>query len=204
MQGTELVIKALKDIGVRYVFGYTGGAIMPIFDEMEKQKIFNSSCHGTSRGRSFMAQGISGPPFHGRPPDRCLHGHIGPRCHEPGHRYRRCRYGLCACSGHHRPGPHRVIATDAFQESDVVGVMMPLTKQTYMPLSVDDIETTIHEAMYVAQPGAADRWWWTSPRMSKSRRRTVCVNSIRAPVSRSCPAFLFTVGGSGRAESGVI
>jgi acetolactate synthase-1/2/3 large subunit len=60
MQGTELVIKALKDIGVRYVFGYTGGAIMPIFDEMEKQKaLSSSSCHGTSRGRSFMAQGIS-------------------------------------------------------------------------------------------------------------------------------------------------
>jgi acetolactate synthase-1/2/3 large subunit len=46
-----------------------------------------------------------------------------------------------------------VIATDAFQESDVVGVMMPLTKQTYMPLSVDEIETTIHEAMYVASTG---------------------------------------------------
>jgi acetolactate synthase-1/2/3 large subunit len=46
-----------------------------------------------------------------------------------------------------------VIATDAFQESDVVGVMMPLTKQTYMPLSVNEIETTIHEAVYVASTG---------------------------------------------------
>jgi acetolactate synthase-1/2/3 large subunit len=46
-----------------------------------------------------------------------------------------------------------VIATDAFQESDVVGVMMPLTKQTYMPLTVDEIEATIHEAMYVASSG---------------------------------------------------
>ena len=35
----------------------------------------------------------------------------------------------------------------------MVGVMMPLTKQTYMPLSVDEIETTIHEAMYVASSG---------------------------------------------------
>jgi acetolactate synthase-1/2/3 large subunit len=46
-----------------------------------------------------------------------------------------------------------VIATDAFQESDVVGVMMPITKQTYMPLSVDKIEETIHEALYVAWTG---------------------------------------------------
>ena len=41
MKGTELVLKALKDNGVKYIFGYTGGAIMPIFDEMEKQKCFD-------------------------------------------------------------------------------------------------------------------------------------------------------------------
>lgn len=49
--------------------------------------------------------------------------------------------------------PSGVIATDAFQESDVVGVMMPLTKQAYMPLSVDKIEETIHEAFYMAITG---------------------------------------------------
>jgi acetolactate synthase-1/2/3 large subunit len=46
-----------------------------------------------------------------------------------------------------------VIATDAFQESDVVGVMMPICKQTYMPLSAEDIEKTVHEAFYVATTG---------------------------------------------------
>ena len=46
-----------------------------------------------------------------------------------------------------------VIATDAFQESDVVGVMMPICKQTYMPLSAEEIEKTIHEAFYVATTG---------------------------------------------------
>ena len=40
MKGTELVLKALVDKGVKYIFGYTGGAIMPVFDEMEKQKKF--------------------------------------------------------------------------------------------------------------------------------------------------------------------
>jgi acetolactate synthase-1/2/3 large subunit len=49
--------------------------------------------------------------------------------------------------------PTGVIATDAFQESDVVGVMMPLTKQTYMPLNVEELEETVHEAMYVALTG---------------------------------------------------
>jgi acetolactate synthase-1/2/3 large subunit len=46
-----------------------------------------------------------------------------------------------------------VIATDAFQESDVVGVMMPICKQTYMPLAAEEIEKTIHEAFYVATTG---------------------------------------------------
>jgi acetolactate synthase-1/2/3 large subunit len=154
MKGTELVLKALKDKGVKYIFGYTGGAIMPIFDEMEKQNCFEFIMSRHEQGAAFMAQGIS----------RASVGTAHPRT------------GVCmATSG---PGamnlvtgiadaimdsvpvlaitgqvPTGVIATDAFQESDVVGVMMPLTKQTYMPLTVDEIEETIHEAMYVALTG---------------------------------------------------
>ena len=154
MKGTELVLKALKDKGVKYIFGYTGGAIMPIFDEMEKQKCFKFIMSRHEQGAAFMAQGIS-------------RGSVGTS--HP-------RTGVCmATSG---PGamnlvtgiadaimdsvpllaitgqvPTGVIATDAFQESDVVGVMMPLTKQTYMPLTVNEIEETVHEAMYVALTG---------------------------------------------------
>ena len=154
MKGTELVLKALKDKGVKYIFGYTGGAIMPIFDEMEKQKCFEFIMSRHEQGAAFMAQGIS----------RASVGTAHPRT------------GVCmATSG---PGamnlvtgiadaimdsvpllaitgqvPTGVIATDAFQESDVVGVMMPLTKQTYMPLKVEEIEETIHESMYVALTG---------------------------------------------------
>jgi len=154
MKGKELALKALLDNGVKYIFGYTGGAIMPIFDEMEKQKIFTFIMSRHEQGAVFMAQGISRASISTENP----------------------RVGVCmATSG---PGamnlvtgiadammdsvpvlavtgqvPSGVIATDAFQESDVVGVMMPLTKQTYMPLSVNDIEETIHEAMYVAATG---------------------------------------------------
>jgi acetolactate synthase-1/2/3 large subunit len=154
MKGKELALKALLDKGVKYIFGYTGGAIMPIFDEMEKQKVFTFIMSRHEQGAVFMAQGISRASISTSNP----------------------RVGVCmATSG---PGamnlvtgiadammdsvpvlaitgqvPSGVIATDAFQESDVVGVMMPLTKQTYMPLSVNDIEETIHEAMYVAATG---------------------------------------------------
>ena len=154
MKGTQLVLKALAANGVKYIFGYTGGAIMPIFDEMEKfgDLTFIMSRH--EQGAAFMAQGISRASLSTSEP----------------------RTGVCmATSG---PGamnlvtgiadagmdsvpllavtgqvPTGVIATDAFQESDVVGVMMPLTKQTYLPLAVEDIESTIHEAMYVASTG---------------------------------------------------
>lgn len=154
MKGKELALKALLDKGVKYIFGYTGGAIMPIFDEMEKQQVFKFIMSRHEQGAVFMAQGISRASISTSNP----------------------RVGVCmATSG---PGamnlvtgiadammdsvpvlsitgqvPSGVIATDAFQESDVVGVMMPLTKQTYMPLSVNDIEETIHEAMYVAATG---------------------------------------------------
>ena len=55
MKGTELVLKALKDNGVQYIFGYTGGAIMPIFDEMEKQKKFDFIMSRHEQG----AEGVS-------------------------------------------------------------------------------------------------------------------------------------------------
>jgi acetolactate synthase I/II/III large subunit len=154
MKGTELVLKALLDNNVRYVFGYTGGAIMPILDEMEKQKSFSFIMSRHEQGAAFMAQGLS----------RASVSTSNPRV------------GVCmATSG---PGamnlvtgiadalmdsvpvlaitgqvPTSVIATDAFQESDVVGVMMPLAKQCYMPLAASEIEETIHEAFYVAKTG---------------------------------------------------
>jgi len=59
MKGTELVLRALRDQGVKYIFGYTGGAIMPIFDEMENFKDFKFVMPRHEQGATFMAQGLS-------------------------------------------------------------------------------------------------------------------------------------------------
>ena len=152
--GKELVLKALKDKGVRYVFGYTGGAIMPIFDEMERQKCFTFIMARHEQGAAFMAQGIS------RASQSTSDPQIGVCMATSGPGAMNLvtavadammdSVPLLAVTGQVATG---VIATDAFQESDVVGVMMPLTKQTYMPLSADTIEETIHEAIYVAMTG---------------------------------------------------
>ena len=154
MKGTELVLKALIDNGVKFIFGYTGGAIMPIFDEMEKQKalLFIMSRH--EQGAAFMAQGIS------RASLSTSHPRTGVCMATSGPGAMNLVTGIADANMDSVPVlaitgqvPTGVIATDAFQESDVVGVMMPLTKQTYMPLTVDEIESTIHEAMYVASTG---------------------------------------------------
>lgn len=154
MKGTELVLKALRDKGVKYIFGYTGGAIMPIFDEMEKQKCFEFIMSRHEQGAAFMAQGIS------RASVGTSHPRTGVCMATSGPGAMNLVTGIAdaimdsvpmlAITGQVATG---VIATDAFQESDVVGVMMPLTKQTYMPLNVEEIEETIHEAMYVASTG---------------------------------------------------
>ena len=154
MKGTELVIKALLDNKVKYVFGYTGGAIMPIFDEMEKQKVFVFIMSRHEQGAAFMAQGIS------RASISTSNPMIGVCMATSGPGAMNLVTGIA--DAHMDSVPvlaitgqvaTSVIATDAFQESDVVGVMMPVCKQCYMPLSVEEIEETIHEALYVAKTG---------------------------------------------------
>jgi acetolactate synthase-1/2/3 large subunit len=154
MKGTELVIKALKDKNVRYVFGYTGGAIMPIFDEMEKQNAFAFIMSRHEQGAAFMAQGIS------RASISTANPQIGVCMATSGPGAMNLVTGIADAGMDSVPllavtgqVPTGVIATDAFQESDVVGVMLPLTKQVYMPLAANKIEETIHEALYVAGTG---------------------------------------------------
>ncbi len=154
MQGKELVLKALRDKGVNFVFGYTGGAIMPVFDEMEKQKCFDFIMSRHEQGAAFMAMGLSRASIGTRRPQ------IGVCLATSGPGAMNLVTGIADAGMDSVPllaitgqVPTGVIATDAFQESDVVGVMLPLAKQTYMPLKVGDIEETLHEALYVAATG---------------------------------------------------
>ena len=154
MKGSELVIKALRDKGVRYVFGYTGGAIMPVFDEMERQNAFAFIMSRHEQGAAFMAQGVSRGSLSTANPQ------VGVCMATSGPGAMNLVTGIADAGMDSVPlvaitgqVPTGVIATDAFQESDVVGVMMPLTKQTYMPLRVETIEESIHEAFLVATVG---------------------------------------------------
>ena len=154
MTGKNLVMGALKAQGVRYIFGYTGGAIMPIFDEMENFGDIQFIMSRHEQGAVFMAQGLSRASLSTEEPL------IGVCISTSGPGAMNLTTGiadaymdsvpLVAITGQVATG---VIATDAFQESDVVGVMMPICKQTYMPLAADEVEATFHEAFYVATTG---------------------------------------------------
>jgi acetolactate synthase-1/2/3 large subunit len=154
MTGKEKVLKALKDNGIKYIVGYTGGAIMPIFDEMDKQGEFQFIMPRHEQGAAFIAQGITrGSRSSDTPQLGVCMATSGPGAMNlaPGvaDAYMDS-VPLLSLTGQVATG---VIATDAFQESDIVGVMMPISKQTYMPLHPDEIEPTIHEAIYVATTG---------------------------------------------------
>ncbi|WP_321392139.1 biosynthetic-type acetolactate synthase large subunit [uncultured Desulfuromusa sp.] len=154
MTGKQLLLKALKERGVKYIFGYTGGAIMPVFDEMEKIEDFKFVMSRHEQGAVFMSQGVSRASLSTSAPQ------IGVCMSTSGPGAMNLVTGIAdahmdsipivAITGQVATG---VIATDAFQESDVVGVMMPICKQTYMPLHADEIEKTIHEGFYVATTG---------------------------------------------------
>jgi len=154
MTGKQLLLRALKDRGVRFIFGYTGGAIMPVFDEMDKQGGFKFIMSRHEQGAAFMAQGVSRASLSTNDPQ------VGVCMATSGPGAMNLVTGIAdaqmdsvpmvAITGQVATG---VIATDAFQESDVVGVMMPISKQTYMPLDAEEVEKTVHEAFYVATTG---------------------------------------------------
>ena len=154
MTGKKLLLRALKEKGVKYIFGYTGGAIMPIFDEMDKLGDFHFIMSRHEQGAAFMAQGVSRGSLSTDQPQ------VGVCMTTSGPGAMNLATGIAdaymdsvpmlAVTGQVATG---VIATDAFQESDVVGVMMPICKQTYMPLAADEVEMSVHEAFYVATTG---------------------------------------------------
>ena len=140
MTGKEKLLSALKTKGIKYIFGYTGGAIMPVFDEMENHAELQFIMARHEQGATFMAQGISRGSLSTNNPQ------LGACIATSGPGAMNLTTGVADAYMDSVPMlvitgqvATSVIATDAFQESDIVGVMMPICKQTYMPLHADEI-----------------------------------------------------------------
>ncbi len=149
MTGAEMVVQALIDQGVKDIFGYPGGAVLPIYDEIVQQDTIRHVLVRHEQGAGHAAEGYarstgkvgvalvtSGPgatnmvtpltdALMDSIPMVCLTGQV----------------------------PTHLIGNDAFQEADTVGITRPCTKHNWLVRDVNDLSRIIHEAFYVARSG---------------------------------------------------
>ena len=149
MTGAEMVMQALADQGVEHLFGYPGGAVLPIYDAMfhqnqvqhilvrhEQAAVHAAEGYARSSGKVGVVLVTSGPgatnavtgltdALMDSIPLVCITGQV----------------------------PTHLIGNDAFQECDTVGITRPCTKHNYLVRDVNDLARVLHEAFYVAQNG---------------------------------------------------
>src|SRR5438874_2101667 len=149
LTGAGIVIRALLDQGVDVIFGYPGGAVLPLYDELFKQNalrhilvrheqaaVHAAEGYARSTGKVGVVLVTSGPgatnavtgltdALMDSIPVVCLTGQV----------------------------PTHLIGNDAFQEADTTGITRPATKHNYLVKRADDLARVVYEAFYVARSG---------------------------------------------------
>ena len=149
MTGAQMVIKALKDQGVDTVFGYPGGAVLPIYDEIFQQNDIRHILVRHEQGATHAAEGYARST--GKP---------GVVLVTSGPGATNAVTGLTDALMDSIPiivltgqVPTFMIGNDAFQEADTVGITRPCTKHNWLVKDTDRLAQTIHEAFHVATHG---------------------------------------------------
>jgi len=149
MTGAEIVLKALHDQGVEHVFGYPGGAVLPIYDEIFQQEKVKHILVRHEQGATHAAEGYA------RSTGKC-----GVVLVTSGPGATNAVTGLTDALMDSIPMvcitgqvPTHLIGNDAFQECDTVGITRPCTKHNYLVKDVNDLARILHEAFYVAMHG---------------------------------------------------
>ena len=149
LTGAEIVFKALSDHKVEYIFGYPGGAVLPLYDQLFQQKKIKHILVRHEQGAGHAAEGYarsSGKPgvvlvtsgpgatnmvtaltdaYMDSIPLVCITGQV----------------------------PTHLIGTDAFQECDTTGITRPCTKHNWLVKDVNELAETIHKAFRIATTG---------------------------------------------------
>ena len=149
ISGAEIVFKSLEDQNVEFIFGYPGGAVLPIYDELRNHKSIKHILARHEQGAGHAAEGYarsSGKPgvllvtsgpgatnavtaltdaYMDSVPLVCISGQV----------------------------PTHLIGTDAFQECDTTGITRPCTKHNWLVKDVNDLASTIHKAFEIATTG---------------------------------------------------
>jgi acetolactate synthase I/II/III large subunit len=149
MTGAEIVLKALQDQGVEHIFGYPGGAVLPIYDEIFQQEKVKHILVRHEQGATHAAEGYA------RSTGKC-----GVVLVTSGPGATNAVTGLTDALMDSIPMvcitgqvPTHLIGNDAFQECDTVGITRPCTKHNYLVKDVNDLARILHEAFYVATHG---------------------------------------------------
>jgi acetolactate synthase I/II/III large subunit len=149
MTGAEMVIKALVDQGVDVVFGYPGGAVLPIYDALFKQNRLRHILVRHEQGAVHAAEGYARST-----------GKVGVVLVTSGPGATNAVTGLTDALMDSVPVvcltgqvPTHLIGNDAFQEADTTGITRPCTKHNYLVKDVNELARTMHEAFYVARTG---------------------------------------------------
>ena len=149
LSGAEIVFKSLEDQNVEFIFGYPGGAVLPIYDELKNHKSIKHILARHEQGAGHAAEGYarsSGKPgvllvtsgpgatnavtaltdaYMDSVPLVCISGQV----------------------------PTHLIGTDAFQECDTTGITRPCTKHNWLVKDVNDLAEVIHKAFEIATTG---------------------------------------------------
>ena len=147
--GAKILVKCLIDQGVDIIFGYPGGAVLPIYDELYKQKkirhilvrheqaaVHAAEGYARSTGKLGVVLVTSGPgatntvtgltdAMMDSIPLVCITGQV----------------------------PTHMIGNDAFQEADIVGITRPCTKHNYLIKDIKKLENTVNSAFFIAKNG---------------------------------------------------
>jgi acetolactate synthase I/II/III large subunit len=149
MVGAEMVIKALGDQGVDVIFGYPGGAVLPIYDALFKQNHVRHILVRHEQGAVHAAEGYARST-----------GKVGVVLVTSGPGATNAVTGLTDALMDSVPivcltgqVPTHLIGNDAFQEADTTGITRPCTKHNYLVKDVNDLPRMLHEAFYVARTG---------------------------------------------------
>ena len=149
MTGSEIVIKALIDHGVDTVFGYPGGAVLPIYDALFAQNALRHVLVRQEGGAVHMAEGYARST-----------GKVGVVLVTSGPGATNAVTGLTDALMDSIPVicltgqvPTHLIGNDAFQEADTTGITRPCTKHNYLVKEMNDLPRVMHEAFHVARSG---------------------------------------------------
>ncbi|MEL6234638.1 MAG: thiamine pyrophosphate-binding protein, partial [Pseudomonadota bacterium] len=149
MTGAEIVVQALKDQGVDTVFGYPGGAVLPIYDEIFKQNDIRHILVRHEQGATHMAEGYARST--GKPGVVLVTSGPGATNAVTGLTDALMdSIPIIVLSGQ---VPTFMIGNDAFQEADTVGITRSCTKHNWLVKETDRLGDTIHQAFHVAMQG---------------------------------------------------